>query len=145
MEDLGIGASYPGIQAIGYAQAIDRARKADFLQAIRSSDDTLYQIRPDGDRVAYTPVVQIAPFEGANAKVLGYDMYSEPTRRAALEQARDSGDAALSAKVVLVQGIASVREQTGTLMYLPVYHRGMLHRTPQERRFALQGYVYGAF
>ena len=145
VEGLKIEASYPGIQAIGYAQAIDRTDKESFLQAMHGSDDALYQIRPDGDRVAYTPIVHIAPFEGANAKVLGYDMYSEPTRRAALEQARDSGDAALSAKVVLVQEIASVREQAGTLMYLPVYHRGMLHRTPQERRFALQGYVYGAF
>jgi two-component system, NarL family, sensor histidine kinase UhpB len=145
VEGLEIEASYPGIQAIGYAQAIEHAHKESFLQVTRAGDDALYRIRPDGDRDAYTPIVHIAPFEGANAGVLGYDMYSEPTRRAALEQARESGEAVLSAKAVLVQEIASVREQAGTLMFLAVYHRGMPHRTPQERRAALQGYVYGAF
>ena len=145
VKDLRTEVSYPGMQAIGYAQHVDGVLKDTFLQSIRAGDNILYQIWPHGDRALYTPVVHIAPFEGANAKVLGYDMFSEPIRRAALEQARDSGEAMLSGKVRLVQESAPVRKQAGTLLYLPVYHRGMPHSTPQERRAALQGYVYGAF
>ncbi len=40
---------------------------------------------------------------GRNLRAFGFDMYSEPVRRAAMEAARDTGAAALSGKVVLVQ------------------------------------------
>ena len=145
VKDLRTEVSYPGMQAIGYAEHVDGVLKDAFLQSIRAGDNILYQIWPHGDRALYTPVVHIAPFEGANAKVLGYDMFSEPIRRAALEQARDSGEAMLSGKVKLAQDTAPVGKQAETLLYLPVYRRSMPHSTTQERRAALQGYVYGAF
>ena len=145
VKDLRIEATYPGIQAVGYAQSIDGRGKDAFLQTIRGRDDARYQIWPDGDRAAYVPIVRIAPFEGANVKELGYDLYTEPIRRVALDRAGDSGDATLSGKVTLVQEQASITKQAGTLLFIPVYRRGMPQRTPKERRLALQGYVYGGF
>lgn len=144
-EVLNIEASYPGIQAIGYAQTIDRAQMEAFTKSIRGDGNLNYRIWPAGDRPSYTPIIYIAPFDGPNIDVLGYDMFSEPVRRKALEEARDSGEATLSGKVDLVQDAASIAKQAGTIMYLAVYHRGMPHQTQEERRAALQGYVYGAF
>jgi two-component system, NarL family, sensor histidine kinase UhpB len=145
VEDLRIETAYPGIQAIGYAQSVDPARKGIFVQSIRADGNPTFDIWPEGERAIYAPIRHIAPFAGANRKVLGYDMFSEPVRRAALEQARDSGNATLSGKVVLVQDTETTRKQAGTLLYLPVYRNGLPHATPSERRVALQGYVYGAF
>lgn len=145
VKDLRTEGSYPGIQAIGYAQHVDRVLKDAFLQSIRAGGDAEYKIWPEGDRAFYTPITHIAPFEGENARVRGYDMFLEPIRRAALEQARDSGEATLSGKVALVQNTTSTREQAGTLLYLPVYRPSMPHNTSQERRSALRGYIYGSF
>jgi two-component sensor histidine kinase len=71
-------------------------------------------------------------------------MFSEPRRRAAMERARDSGGAALSRKVALMQETGE-DVQAGTLVYMPVYADGVTPDTVEARRAALVGYVYGAF
>ena len=72
-------------------------------------------------------------------------MFSEVTRRAAMERARDTGDPALSGKVALVQDTEQTAKQAGTLLYLPIYRQGMQLDSVVGRRTALRGYVYVAF
>ncbi|MEI8042412.1 MAG: CHASE domain-containing protein, partial [Verrucomicrobiota bacterium] len=74
----------------------------------------------------------------------GYDMLSEPVRRAAMERARDLDTATLSGKVTLVQE-TDEDVQAGTLMYVPVYRIGMPTGTVDQRRAALQGWVYSPY
>ena len=62
-----------------------------------------YRIYPEGVRDLYSSIVYLEPFSGRNLRAFGYDMYSEPVRRAAMERARDTGEAAISAMVTLVQ------------------------------------------
>lgn len=71
-------------------------------------------------------------------------MYSEPVRRAAMEQARDSGAASISAKVKLVQE-NDKNVQSGFLMYLPIYRNAAPRGTVQERRGSILGWVYSPF
>ncbi|HSE96885.1 MAG TPA: CHASE domain-containing protein, partial [Blastocatellia bacterium] len=75
---------------------------------------------------------------------LGYDMFTEEIRRAAMERARDTGAAAASGRVTLVQEIEGPI-QAGFLIYFPVYRRGLPVATEQERRDALQGFIYSPF
>jgi CHASE1-domain containing sensor protein len=62
-----------------------------------------YEVKPPGPRDFYTSITHIQPFAGRNLRAFGYDMFSEPVRRAAMEAARDSGAAAATGKVTLVQ------------------------------------------
>jgi CHASE1-domain containing sensor protein len=62
-----------------------------------------YAIRPDGEREFYAPVAYIALFDVRNQKALGYDVFSEQTRREAIGKAIRSGEATITAKVKLVQ------------------------------------------
>ena len=71
-------------------------------------------------------------------------MFSEPVRRAAMERARDQNEAALSGKVLLVQE-TDKDVQLGTLMYVPVYRKGMPTDTLEQRRSALFGWVYSPY
>ncbi len=71
-------------------------------------------------------------------------MFSEPVRRAAMEQARDSGAPALSGKVELVQETGT-EVQAGTLMYVPVYRNGAPTGTVEQRRAALIGWSYSPY
>jgi PAS domain S-box-containing protein len=135
---------FPGIQAIGYSMIVPNQGKAKHIESIRHQGFPEYSIKPAGERDFYTAIVHIEPFDVMNRRAFGYDMFSEPVRREAMEKARDSGRAALSGKVTLVQE-AQTDVQHGFLMYLPIYEPGMPINTVQERRAAIAGWVYAPF
>jgi signal transduction histidine kinase/ActR/RegA family two-component response regulator len=99
---------------------------------------------PPGGRDVYTAIVLLEPAHARNQRAFGYDMFSEPTRRMAMERARDSGLPSLSDRVTLVQEGDQPR-QAGFLLYLPVYRQGAAIGTVGERREALTGWVYAPF
>ena len=123
--ELELDRYYPGIQAIGYAEVIKPRELERHLARIRGEGFKDYAIRPEGARDIYTAISYVEPFSGVNLRALGYDMFAETTRRAAMERARDTGEAALSGKVVLIQDTEQTKKQAGTLLYLPVYRPGM--------------------
>ena len=141
---LGIDQSLPGIQGTGFALMVTPGQKAAHESALRAEGFAGYAIRPAGERPVYSSIIYLEPFAGRNLRAFGYDMFSEPTRREAMERARDTGQPALSAVVRLVQE-TNVDVQPGFLIYLPVYRAGMATATVAERRDALLGFVYSPF
>jgi CHASE1-domain containing sensor protein len=134
----------PGIQGLGFSKVIPRERLAQHTQEIRSQGFPDYNVKPAGDREFYTSIVYIEPFTNRNLRAFGYDMFTEPVRRMAMERARDQDTAALSGKVILVQEIDK-NVQAGSLMYVPVYRKGMPTETIAQRRDAIQGWVYSPY
>jgi signal transduction histidine kinase len=123
---LGVQHYYPGIQGVGWTERIeaglDEAGEFTERHAIRF----------------------LEPLDERNRAALGYDMYSESTRRAAMSRARDDAAAALSGRVRLVQEIIGP-EQPGFLLYVPVYEGGEPPDDLAERRATLKGFVYSPF
>src|SRR5690606_19994876 len=134
----------PGVQGIGFAQLIPHNQLDTHIAAVRAEGFPDYRIYPEGDRDFYTAIVYLEPSAGRNLRAFGYDMYSEPVRRQAMAQARDSGRASLSGKVMLVQE-TDTDIQAGTLMYVPVYHNNAPLDTIEQRRAALTGWVYSPY
>ena len=134
----------PGIQGIGFSLIIPRDSLPKHLLEIRSQGFPKYNVRPDGQRDLYTSIIYLEPFKDRNLRAFGYDMFSEPIRRKAMEQARDTNTPALSGKVVLVQE-TDKDVQAGTLMYVPVYRKGMPIDTVEQRRAAIVGWVYSPY
>lgn len=131
----------PGVQGFGFALLIPAEQLSTHTAQVRQEGFPGYAVRPATPRAVYTAIVYLEPFEGANLRAFGYDMYAEPVRRAAMARARDSGLAALSDKVELVQETGP-KKQAGVLMYFPVYRQGLPTRTLEERRAALIGWSY---
>jgi PAS domain S-box-containing protein len=134
----------PGLQGLGFALLIPPDRLSEHLRQIRAEGFPDYRVWPEGERPVYSSIVYLEPFSGRNLRAFGYDMYSEPVRRAAMELARDQDVAALSDKVRLVQETAT-DIQSGTLMYVPAYRPGLPTATLEQRRAALIGWVYSPF
>jgi signal transduction histidine kinase/ActR/RegA family two-component response regulator len=88
--------------------------------------------------------VYLEPLDKRNRAALGFDMFSEPVRRAAMERARDTGEASASGMIRLVQEIDS-DVQPGFLIYVPAYAGTSTPATVEERRAALRGFVYSPF
>jgi diguanylate cyclase (GGDEF)-like protein/PAS domain S-box-containing protein len=141
---LRLGEIHPGIEGVGFALVVPAAGKERHVASVRAQGFPDYGIRPDGQRDPYTSIVYLEPFRGRNLRAFGYDMYSEPVRRAAMARARDSGQAAISGKVRLVQESGG-QEQAGFLMYLPIYRNGAPEGTPAERRQNIIGWAYSPF
>lgn len=134
----------PGIQGFGFSLLIPPEQLEQHIQEIRGEGFPEYTVRPEGERDIYSSIIYLEPFSERNLRAFGYDMFSEPVRRAAMEQARDENSAVLSGKVILVQE-TDKDVQAGTLMYLPVYRRGMPIATIEERRAAIVGWVYSPY
>jgi signal transduction histidine kinase len=131
---------YPGIQGIGFTVRMDGDPAGRLNRRIRDEDDEV-RVWPSGPREEYHAIVFLEPMDERNQAAIGYDMYTEPTRRAAMSRARDTGTAAASGKVILVQEI-DASKQAGFLIYLPVYRGGGVPATVEERRRELLGFVY---
>ena len=143
-QQLKVEKRFPGIQGVGFALLIPQDELSRHTQEIRKEGFPDYQVRPAGERDVYSSILYLEPFSGRNLRAFGYDMFSEPVRRLAMERARDMDAAALSGKVFLVQ--ETDREvQAGTLMYVPVYRKGMPRETVEQRRAALVGWVYSPY
>ena len=134
----------PGVLGVGYAVLVRPAELDEHLRSVRAEGFPNYRVWPEDAREVYSSIVYLEPFTNRNLRAFGYDMLTEPTRREALERARDEDTAALTGKVKLVQETAT-DVQAGTLMFVPVYHRGLPVGTAAERRAALRGWVYSPY
>jgi two-component sensor histidine kinase/CHASE1-domain containing sensor protein len=143
VEQLQLPEYYPGIQGIGWTARIAPEQRADY-EAEQRRLSPGFRIWPEGQRDYYHAITFLEPMDRRNVAAIGYDMYTEPTRRLAMAQARDRGIPAASGKVELVQEIDPVK-QSGFLIYLPVYAGHDEPATVSERRERLLGYVYSPF
>ncbi|MDZ4159115.1 MAG: CHASE domain-containing protein, partial [Anaerolineaceae bacterium] len=115
----------PLVQAWGWAPLVPEREREDLEVQTRQeglADFALWEQDEGGQRVpvqgraVYYPVLYVEPLEG-NAPALGYDLGSEPKRRAALEAALQTGLTTASDPLTLVQ---ETETQTGILVFKPV-------------------------
>lgn len=144
VNSLQLGANFFGIQGVGIISIVPLAQKNAHIAAIRRLGFPEYTIKPAGRREVYAPVIQLEPFTGRNLLAFGFDPYADPARRAAMDQARDSGAPAITGKVRLIQE-AGADVQHGFVMFLPVYKKGQPHDTLAARRANIIGWVHAPF
>ena len=105
-----------------------------------------FSVWPEGRaREEYTAIIYLEPETPSNKFALGFDMFTEPVRRQAMETARDTGKPTASGRVKLVQERGFHQQQSGFLIYAPVYRNNMPVSNEAERRAALLGYVYSPY
>ncbi|MDD2540378.1 MAG: CHASE domain-containing protein [Desulfuromonadaceae bacterium] len=137
---LQLETSYPDIQGVSFALKVPEAQKASHISAVRAAGFPDYRIRPTGRREFYVPVIYLAPPTDSNRRVIGYDTYFEPVRRAAMDRARDTGEATLTGKIRLEQNDDN-QKQPGVLLFQPVYKKGALHNSIASRRANIIGWL----
>ena len=139
-----------GIQALSWNPRVLDTERTAYEQAARRNGFTNFQITEQNGqgelaraapRAEYAPVYYLEPYVG-NESALGFDVASDPIRREALNQARDTGKPRATDATTLVQ---DAELKPGFLVFLPIYRNGLPQRTPEERRRNLQGYATGAF
>ncbi len=141
---------HPGIQALEWIPRIPASQRDAYKKAARSEGFPHFQITEQNaqgqmilaeQREEYFPVYFVEPYEG-NQAALGFDLASNPARRSALEQARDSATMVATSRINLVQ---ETGEMFGILVFLPVYKKASVINSVVSRRKHLEGFVLGVF
>lgn len=142
---------HPYIRALGWAPLVrddqraglEAAGKRQFGESFQITEQRPQQSRRTraGRRDHYFPVRYLEPVEG-NEEALGFDFASDPTRLAAITRALETGRAAATTRIVLLQ---EKGDQFGFLILQPVYKPGAPIESAEQRRQALAGFVGGLF
>ena len=113
---------FNGVQGLGFARYVQTGPQSD--QAISAELDRNYGLSrsswPETNEEYRTPIVMLEPESDANRRALGFDMYSEPVRRAAILAALSEQRLRASGTVELVQEDLQ-DPQPGFLMYTPFF------------------------
>ncbi len=145
IESLQLQKRYPGIYDLLFVRYVPKSERAEFERHVRN-DTSIgpkgypgFSIHPEGDRPEYFPIEFTEPFSPIPVQ-FGFDIGSEPVRRQALEQARDTGHPVSTGRIILVG-----TEEVGFSIRVPVYRKGLPQTTVEEKRRALIGFVASAF
>ena len=114
--------------------------KADGLGSFEFKDRGSRGLDTAEERELYAPIFYAEPMHEYH-RALGMDLWTQPTRRAAMEKARDEG------RPVAAKPLRSVREdeaETRLIVYLPIY-RGGVPESAEDRRQNLQGFASAVF
>lgn len=144
VESLDLKKSYNGVQGIGYAKVVSADERQTLTDKMKFEGDADFQIFPIADKDVYAVIVHLEPLDEHNRQMIGFDLASEAKRRAALETARDTGEAVSSAKINIVEKAESAVE-SGFLICLPIYKNGESSVSAESRKKNITGYIYSPF
>jgi signal transduction histidine kinase len=140
----GIFRRFPGARALTFIRAVSAATRREYearVQADLSRNEPghpEFLVHPETDSQQLF-VVEYADPPGAREVALGYDVGTDPVRRAALEEARDSGDVAATAPVRIST------DGPGFLIFLSVYDTRAVPLTSPARRRHFVGVLSAVF
>lgn len=138
VSELRLDTDYRGAEGIGWAPVL-RGRGAGASTIPDGTAALPSNLRPsltERPRSKVVPVTFLQPQTDRNRLAIGYDMYSDPARRAAMDEAERSVRPTASGKVTLVQ--EGPGTAPGFLIYMPVFENGSDPRT-------LRGFIYSPY
>lgn len=132
------GMNHHGALGMAWAQWIPPNGSAEAEAAMRRAGNKDFVIfpRPEADAVS-VPVTYIEPITPKNRNAVGFDMYSDPVRRQAMDQAIKLGQPVTSGRVHLAQDKGNP-QKAGFLIYMPVFQDDGGSRL-------IKGFVYSPF
>ena len=139
VSELRLDADYRGAEGIGWAPAITDSQLAAVEDQLSFGRVGPMSVRPsleEDPRRQLVPVLFLQPDTLRNRKALGFDMYSEPTRKAAMDEATRTVRPTASGRVNLVQDTGP--DEFGFVIYMPVFDGRGAQRS-------LKGFVYSPF
>jgi PAS domain S-box-containing protein len=141
VENLDLEASLPGINGIGFIEPASANDVSGFINDVRRSGLPAFTINPPAgleERFVIRLIEPLAP----NIQALGLDIAFESNRRTAAITARDTGNAAITKRITLVQ---DETRSVGFLLLRPLYRTSQIPPNQEARRANFWGWVYAPF
>lgn len=145
VEGMELPRRFSSVAGLGFTGYLRQSRLEELQDEWQHAGWGELKVRPKLGQERLAVVLYLEPKTPENLEVIGFDMYSEPVRRAAMKTALDTGEPTLSGAVPLVQGEGRHARDTGLLLYRPVYRGTEEPATVEARREAILGWVYVPF
>lgn len=143
-QSIDISTNLAGLYAFAYAPAVAAKEKGRFMrtggQPVESGHPRTFP--PTGAAIA-VPLAFVAPETEPLRAVIGFDQWSEPIRRQAIERAMARRDVTMSAPLVLLTD--TTKQRPGFLLMHALYRPGQPLGNIQERYRAFAGVVMTAY
>jgi len=139
-----------GIQALEWVPRVSGDERDSYVNQAKKDgfSDYDFTVRDNSSNIVsapikaeYYPVYYLEPIMG-NETALGFDLSSSPIRLGTLNESIRTGDIRTTSKITLVQGD---KEQSGFLVFLPVYSKPVDELTEIERQQYIEGFAIGVF
>jgi two-component sensor histidine kinase len=139
VQALKLNSEYSGAEGIGWIPVLEARDLPGFMAQTRTRQPDFPDIypRPASDTGRIAPVAMFAPALSRNRRTLGYDMYSDAARAAAMAEAEVTLRPAASGRIMMAQETSG--NAPAFAIYMPVFRLG----SGDDRRLA--GFVYTPF
>jgi signal transduction histidine kinase/ActR/RegA family two-component response regulator len=145
VDGLELPQRYPGMEGIGFVQCVRQQNLRRFLR-IMDLDGNMINVWPQSTRDEHCPTVFLEPNDRntRNQEAIGFDLSSEPALDQAMAVARDTGQPAVSRKL-MDPAVWDKGWRGNVVLLIPVYRFAAPVRTVVARRRALIGFVFSPF
>lgn len=141
---LDIKGRYAGIRGLGYVRLLREGGERAAEDDLARNYGRQMQVWPVEGSAQRAVVTLLEPLDDGNRQVLGFDMMSEPTRRAALTRAMETGQPRVTGRVSLIQD-QGLSTQAGFVVFLPLVLGVPDTASVGQRAAATAGFVYAPF
>ncbi|MER9357496.1 CHASE domain-containing protein [Mesorhizobium sp. M0514] len=141
---LDVDNNFAGLRGIGYLRLAKTGDEAAVEREMLRDRGAAHTVYPDTTQPWRTPVVLFEPLDPANESTIGYDMFTEPVRREAIEKAMADDAQHASGLVQLGQDTGAAQTFTGFLVFV----RLNVETAPDginASRSSTSGLLYAAF
>ncbi|AZO11239.1 MULTISPECIES: CHASE domain-containing protein [unclassified Mesorhizobium] len=141
---LDINDNFAGLRGIGFLRLAKTGDEAAVERDILRDHGSAHPVYPATTQQWRTPIVLFEPLDTSNQSIIGYDMFTEPVRRAAIEKAMADDRQHASGLVQLGQGTGAAQTFTGFLVFV----RLNVETAPDvidASRSSTAGFLYAAF
>ncbi|MGI8494522.1 MAG: CHASE domain-containing protein [Pyrinomonadaceae bacterium] len=142
VEDLGLAGSYKGFTGLGLIKRIPKLSKTEIVPTFLNPASPDVRIFTEAQNFDNQTIIYLEPFNKDNHSVISLDNSTEPARLEAMEKSRDYGEPAATGKILL-RDQSNAEKKSGFLIYLPIYKEGKMPPNLEDKKFFLEGFVYG--
>ena len=137
-------ANFPGMRGIGFLKLMRTGEEAEVERDILRLHGIARHIYPQTDQPWRTPLMMFEPLDPDNLDAIGFDMFTDPPRRAALEAALKSPEPRATARLLLGQPTGAAQAYPGFLAFsrIDVMEAAQGGGTPKPEPV---GFLYVAF
>jgi CHASE1-domain containing sensor protein len=141
---LNADANFPGLRGIGFLRLVRTGDEALAERDILSSQGIARRIFPATDQPLRTPLMMFEPHNPSNLDAIGYDMFTDPPRRRALQAAFKSPEPQATGRLDLGRVTGNVQTYPGFLAFsrIETLNAAQVGGRPQPD---VAGFLYAAF
>jgi CHASE1-domain containing sensor protein/two-component sensor histidine kinase len=141
---LDIDGNFAGLHGIGFLKLVRTGNEAAVERDIQRDHGISRPIYPATSLAWRAPVVLFEPLDAVDRAAIGFDMFSKPVRRAAIEKAMTDDEQHASGRLMLGQEIGAKQPAPGFLVFV----RLTVDNTPEGiegSKSTVSGFLYAAF